>query len=235
MNILTFFLLIVCIWPATAQDHSTSANIIVVNTAADLPLGVLWDKTSESDDSLRIEGRRYFEEVPLEGTIVFNGSQKEYLIREIRYNIFSSDLEIKIQGVTKYIRMPSVNYFTLIQSGNKIKFIRWMSPDGMLMPATGYFETLISGEVSVLRYHYAGIESTTILGKQGKRKIFRGVIYHLIKGKNIYKASKRRLIKKILTVPGFNAKKVIKRKRLKIKNIYDLVTLVELYNARNNK
>ena len=227
MKTLATLLLIICTLPITAQDYPTKSdpNLVVVQQDSDVPSGILQEESSKTSN---IPGNRYLEELATEGFIVFHNSKKKYLFRQIRYNIYSSDLEVVVFGKTKYIRLPSVHYFILNQNGKLRRFFRWWWPEKkVLLPVYGYYETLIFGKASVLRYTYVGVNSKTVLGNTRENFFF--------KDNKMYKVKKSRLIKKLLTTKGFNAKKVIKQQKLKIKDIYDLVTLVELFNAHHKK
>lgn len=234
MKTLLPLLLIICTLPITAQDYPTKSdpNVVMVQQDSDVPSGILQEESSKPSN---VPGNRYLEELATEGFIVFHNSKKKYLFSQIRYNIYSSDLEVEVFGKTRYIRLPKVYYFILNQNGKLRRFFRWWwAEKKVLVPVYGYYETLIYGKASVVRYTYVGVNSKTVLGNT-REKFFRGEQYFFLKGNKLYKAHKRRQIKKLLTTEGFDAKKVIKQQKLKIKDIYDLVTLVELFNAHHKK
>lgn len=235
MKFFTTIALLVLMLPAIAQPNAVTANedILVITTPSAMPENTL---LSFSGGKTNIEGNKYLEENALEGIVTLKGSKNEYLFRKMRCNIFSNDLEVELQGSTKYIRNLRVKSFTLKKNGKTTKFISAVPFVKNDKPQKGYLEVIEDGKVQLVKHTYTDILSsnyniTLNVGSKAD-KITQKSAYFLAKDGKLYNAKLKRKIKQALKHPQFNTKAVVKEKGLKMKRIKDLKALVKLYNAQ---
>lgn len=234
----TTIALLVFILPAFAQKTDITANddVLVVTTPSVMPANVL---QAFSGGRTKMKGKKYLEEQALEGLVTLTGSSKAYRFSQLRYNVYSHDLEVQLGGSTKFIRNMRVASFSIKQNGKVRNFInaRPYMLDGKRQK--GYLEVLANGEVKLVKQVITQVLSGNynIALNVGERadKITQKEKMFLAKNDKLYSAKSKRRIRKLMTNSRFNAKVVIKEKNLKIKKLEDLKALVELYNTEVSK
>lgn len=237
-SIFTTIVLLIFIVPAFAQKTDITANedILVVTTPSAMPKNIL---QAFSGGRTNMKGKKYLEEQHLEGVVTLTGSNKAYHFRQLRYNIFSHDLEVQLEGKTKFIRNMRVASFSLKQGGKIRKFISARPYMLSGERQNGYLEVLADGEVKLVKQVKAEVLSSNynIALNVGDRsdKITQKEKMFLAKNDKLYSAKSKRRVRKLMTNARFNAKVVIKEKSLKIKRLADLKILVDLYNTQVSK
>ena len=237
-KIFTTIVLLIFILPAFAQTTEITANddILVITTPSAMPANVL---QAFSGGRTKMKGHKFLVEQALEGSVVLNGSNKEYLFRQMRYNVFSRDLEVQLQGKTKFIRNMRVKSFTLKQDGKKRNFVNASAYTLSNKAQKGYLEVLASGDVILSKqtttHVLSGNYNIALNVGEKSDKIMQKEAYFLAKEGKLYSARSKRSVRKLMTSARFNAKVIIKEKNLKIKKMEDLKALVELYNTQVSK
>ena len=237
--------------PATSDGASGSSNSTTKNTVQKpkkkivlgVPtLGVMPPEYMETyaAQSTGKMGDQYRINRDLVGLVTFKKLPKtDFMFGDLRFNLFSNDLEVMLNGVKRYIRSAKVKEFVIVDGFKKIHFINTDFYDGKMKDKKGFFEIIENGEVQLLQkvkiIQQAG--SYNIAKSVGNKygRIFQKKKYYLAKGEKVYPVKGKKQIIKLFDSFGFDTEKVVKENKLNVKRTTNLATLVKLYNGRINK
>ncbi|OJJ20067.1 hypothetical protein BKI52_16470 [marine bacterium AO1-C] len=211
--------------------------VLGVPTLADMPTEYMETYAARSTGKM---GDKYRIDRDLVGLVTFKKLPKtDFMFGDLRFNLFSSDLEIKLNGVRRYIRSAKVKEFVIVDGFKRIRFINTDFYEGKMKDKKGFFEIIEDGDVQLLKkvriIQQAG--SYNIAKSVGNKdgRIFQKNKFYLAKGEKIYPVKGKKQIIKLFDSFGLETEKVIKENKLKVKRMSNLATLVKIYNGQAKK
>lgn len=146
-----FTLLFVCTLygvKGQAHDPEMQKNAVVLNSKMS-PTSLVRTRAKQKES---LKGSPFLFREPKKGVVkIKNHYDKEYAFEQIRYDAFTHDLEVILEGKKRYIRGVDLNGFVLHHQGKKLYFINANRYSFKGTKLYGFVQLVEDGEVQLLK------------------------------------------------------------------------------------
>ena len=230
-----FFALILLSGWGQAHDPNMQKNAVVLNSR--MTPNSLVRTRSKPKESRR--GSPFLFQELKEGVVkIKNQPGKEYAFKQMRYDAFEHDIEVKLENKIRYIRGLDLTGFTLDHLGKKLYFINASVYTFKGTKLYGFIQLIENGDLQVLkRVKIETLSSNYSIALDvgyNYDKLTRKTEYFFARKGVLHQIKSKRNIYRFFSKTNFNAKTFMKQNKIRFRQQKEnaLQELARGYNAQ---